>query len=185
MESVNPASLTVIKIGGGLSGQPGALARTGVRIARAAATRALIVLPGGGPFADAVRAFDAADPLSPSAAHWMAILGMDQFAHVLTDRIPGARLVEDRAGMQAAHAAGAVPVLAPARWLRAADELPHDWAVTSDSLAAYLATLLGADELILVKPVAGGIELADAYFGRTVPAGMRWRIVDAAAEDWP
>ena len=52
-------------------------------------------MPGGGPFADAVREFDRAMGLSSDAAHWMAILAMDQYAHVLAERIPGATLIEE------------------------------------------------------------------------------------------
>ncbi len=170
-------ALLVVKVGGGLAGIPGALARTGQAIARAAVARRLVVIPGGGPFADQVRAFDRREGLTPTAAHWMAILAMDQYAYAVADRIPGAVTVDDRAGIETTHAAGAVPVLLPTRWLRAADELPHSWEVTSDSLAAYLATLLRATELVLVKPVGGGIELLDAYFSRTIAAGIRWRVV--------
>ena len=112
----------------------------------------------------------------------MAILAMDQYAHALADHIPNSRVVEDRPGILAAQAEGAIPVLAPYRWLRAADELPHSWDVTSDSLAAYLATLLGARELVLVKALVGGEELADPYFRRALAAGMRWRIVSATAD---
>ena len=43
----------------------------------------------------------------------------------------------------------------------------------------YLATLLGAEELVLVKPVDGGEELVDPYFRRALAAGMRWRVVSA------
>jgi len=184
MEPVNSESLTVVKVGGGLAASADALGRVARAVARAAVTRRLVVVPGGGPFADAVRAFDAAHRLSPTAAHWMAILAMDQYAFALGDTISGGRVVEDRAGIRDAHLAGAIPILAPSRWLRAADELPHAWEVTSDSLAAYLATLLGADELILVKPVSGGPDLADPYFSRALPAGMRWRIVDPTTAEW-
>lgn len=162
----------VVKIGGGLSAIPGALARTGTAVAAAAARVPLIVIPGGGPFADAVRRFGTVYPLSDSAAHWMAILGMDQYAFALAEQIPGARVVDDQVGIHNAWAADAIPVLAPSRWLRAADELPHRWEVTSDALAAYLAMLLGAGRLVLVKPVAGGMELTDSYFRRALPAGM-------------
>ncbi len=70
-------------------------------------------------------------------------------------------------------------MLAPSRWLRATDELPHRWEVTSDSLAAYLATLLGAGALLLVKPVSGGTELVDDWFLRVAPTDLRVRIVGA------
>lgn len=184
MEPVNTESLTVAKVGGGLAASPDTLRRVGQAVARMAARTRLVVVPGGGPFADAVRAFDATHGLSKSAAHWMAILAMDQYAFALADVIPGGRLVEDGAGIHAAHTLGAIPILAPSRWLRAADELPHSWDVTSDSLAAYLAMLLGADELILVKPVSGGLELLDPYFTRALPAGVRWRVVDPTTERW-
>jgi len=169
--------LAVVKVGGALAGGAGQLARLGEALAGASRRHRLVVVPGGGPFADQVRAFDRANKLSADAAHWMAILGMDQYAFALCDVIPESRLVEDRAGIQAAHMDGKVPVLAPARWLRATDELPHTWDVTSDSLAAYLATLLGADRLVMVKPVAGGTEVLDPWFIRTVPAGIRWSVL--------
>jgi probable H4MPT-linked C1 transfer pathway protein len=169
--------LTVMKVGGGVSAVPGGLSRVGAAIGRTAEQRRVVVLPGGGPFADQVRTFDAEWGLSPDAAHWMAILAMDQYAFALADHIACARVVEDRAGIQAALAEGKVPVLAPSRWLRAADELPHSWDVTSDSLAAYLAMLMGADRLVLIKPVSGGRELLDPHFDRALPAGMPWTIV--------
>jgi aspartokinase-like uncharacterized kinase len=155
----------------------------GQALVAAARRRRIVVIPGGGPFADAVRHFDSAHTLSPTAAHWMAILGMDQYAWALADQTPESRVVEDSAGIAAAHAAGAIPILAPSRWLRAADELPHRWEVTSDSLAAYLAMLLGADDLILIKATTSGDDLVDPWFTRALAAGTRSRIlgIDAIA----
>jgi aspartokinase-like uncharacterized kinase len=174
---------SVIKIGGGIARVPGLLRRVAVEVARVAPRHPLVVVPGGGGFAGQVRDFDRTHRLSADAAHWMAVLAMDQYAFALADLIPGSRLVEDRPGMLTAQSEGAVPVLAPARWLRAADELPHSWEVTSDSLAAYLAMLLGAERLVLVKPVAGGVELTDPWFLRTVPAGVRWSVLAGGGID--
>ncbi len=175
-----PDGMTVVKVGGGMLAEPGLLPRVGRALARLAGERTVVIVPGGGPFADQVRQFDQRHGLPPSSAHWMAILAMDQFAWVLAAVVPGSRIVEDRAGILQAHRDGMIPVLAPSRWLRATDELPHRWEVTSDSLAAYLATLLGADELILVKPVGGGTELVDDWFLRVAPADLRVQIVGAA-----
>src|SRR5690606_31775884 len=73
----------VIKVGGSLAGDP-ALPRLLETLAElAAAGQRRVVVPGGGPFADAVRAACAAHDPGPSAAHWMAILAMDQYAHLL------------------------------------------------------------------------------------------------------
>lgn len=169
--------MKVIKVGGSLAAIDGALRSVGITIAAAAERDRLVVIPGGGPFADAVRTFADTHPLSQTASHWMAILGMDQFAFALAEQIPRATVVDDQLGIQRAWQDGRVPVLAPSRWLRAADELPHRWEVTSDSLSAYLAMLLGADRLVLIKATTGGRELTDEYFSKALPSGMPCEII--------
>jgi hypothetical protein len=73
-------------------------------------------------------------------------------------------------------------VLAPSRWLAAADPLPHTWEVTSDSIAAWAAGELDAAHLILVKPPgASGPHLVDAHFERTRRPGVTCDCL--AAED--
>ena len=166
--------LAVVKVGGGLSATPGALAAVGAALARAGRRHRLLVVPGGGAFADAVRAFERREPLSADATHWMAILAMDQYAHVLAERIPGAVLVEEPGGLNAALGTAGVAVLAPYRWLRAADVLPHTWEATSDSVAAFVAGALDAGRLVLVKPVSGGLtpEMVDSCFESVRPVGL-------------
>jgi aspartokinase-like uncharacterized kinase len=118
-------------------------------------SRRLLVVPGGGPFADAVRRACALRDPGTSAAHWMAILAMDQHAHLLASWLPGARLVAQAQEALAAVGAGEVAVLAPYAWLRASDSLPHGWHVTSDSIAAWVAQQVGARRLVLLKAVEG------------------------------
>lgn len=120
-------------------------------LASLAATRRLAVLPGGGPFADAVRAAVHRHPAGDSAAHWMAILALDQHAHLLAGLEPRARLCISAVEVESALGDARLAVLAPYAWLRAADPLPHSWDVTSDSLAAWLAARLDARRLILMK----------------------------------
>jgi aspartokinase-like uncharacterized kinase len=163
---------TVIKVGGGLLGVPGALARVCAAVAALGRRHPVVVVPGGGPLADAVRALDARVGLSPGAAHWMAVLAMDQYAHLLAERIEGGRLVEDPGAIAGALAVGEVAVLAPSRWLRAADPLPHSWDATSDSVAAFVAGALDADRLVLVKPVEVGAAGVDRCFVAVAPAGL-------------
>lgn len=165
--------LVVVKVGGGLLSAPGALPRLASALTAARARCRLVVVPGGGPFADAVRRFDATHGLSSAAAHWMAILAQDQYAHALADRIPRATVARDPDAIGNAHAEGCLPVLAPSRWMLAADVLPHGWEATGDSVAAYIAGALDAERLILVKPVAGSVdEMTDAYFRTALPVGM-------------
>lgn len=166
--------LTVVKVGGGLSAAPGALAAVGAALSTAGRRHRLVVVPGGGPFAEAVRTFGRREPLSADAAHWMAMLGMDQYAHVLAERIAGAALVEEPGGLPAVLGETGVAVLAPYRWLRAADVLPHTWDATSDSVAAFVAGALDAERLVLVKPTSGDSTagMVDSYFDAVRPAGM-------------
>jgi 5-(aminomethyl)-3-furanmethanol phosphate kinase len=164
------ASLSVVKVGGGLTRLPGALDAVCMKLGDVARTHPLVLVPGGGPFADAVRAFERRNALSPDAAHWMAILGMDQYAHVLADRIAGAVLIEEPGEVCEALRGGHPAVLAPTRWMRSADVLPHGWNVTSDSIAAFVAGALGAQRLALIKP--GEHAEVDPYFNTALPWGL-------------
>jgi aspartokinase-like uncharacterized kinase len=168
---------TVVKIGGGLLATPGALERVCGAVAALARREPVVVVPGGGALAEAVRELDRSIGLSPDAAHWMAILAMDQYAHLLAERIPGGRLVEEPGGVAVTIADGAVAVLAPSRWLRAADTLPHSWDATSDSVAAFVAGALDAVRLDLVKPADVGWEGVDGCFRMVAPVGLEVRIV--------
>ena len=167
----------VVKIGGSLLGVPGAVAAVAATVAALGRDQPVVVVPGGGPFADAVREVERRDGLSATAAHWMAILAMDQYAHLLAGRIEGAELVEDTGGIGGALAAGRVAVLAPARWLRAADVLPHSWEVTSDSIAAFVAGALDASRLILVKPGEVGAGGVDSFFNAVAPVNLEVSVV--------
>jgi aspartokinase-like uncharacterized kinase len=173
----------VVKLGGGLLAQPACLDRVLEAIAAAARGRRLLIVPGGGPFADAVRDVDRRHRLSDDAAHWMAILGMDQMAHFVTSRLTGSVLVATPDEIADALGRTLVPVLAPSRWLRDADPLPHSWDVTSDSIAAWVAGTLGAPRLVLVKPPGVGLDQSavDAYFSRALRPHVAPAVV--AADD--
>lgn len=154
-DAVNVAVDVVLKVGGALVRQPEAFDRAATELGRLRRDAHIVLVPGGGPFADTVCDVDRLLRLGDDAAHWMAVLAMDQYAHVLGARIPRAVVVEDPADLDAVFNAGRIPVLAPSRWLRRADPLPHSWDVTSDSIAAWIAVALRATHFVLLKPVAG------------------------------
>ena len=166
----------VVKIGGALLSQP---AQLDVVLAEVAAAPAVLVVPGGGPFADTVRDLDRSIVLGDDAAHWMAILGMDQYAHLLVGRTNGV-LVTRPEDVEAALLAIRVPVLAPYAWLRQHDPLPHSWDVTSDTIAAWFAGQLGASRLVLVKAAhASGPAMVDPCFERFLPSHVAAHVVTA------
>ncbi len=168
----------VVKLGGGLLKVPGAVESAAEALAQLGRRWRVVVVPGGGPLADTVRALDRSPGLSSDAAHWMAILAMDQYGHLLAERIAGAALVEEPGGIASALAQRRIAVLAPYRWMRAADVLPHTWDATGDSVAAFVAGALDARRLVLVKPVDGPIaDLVDRCFAAVVPAGLPVTII--------
>jgi aspartokinase-like uncharacterized kinase len=155
----------VVKLGG-------SFARAGDRAGWLAAIAPLggraVLVPGGGPFADAVRAQQPVLGVSDRAAHRMALLAMAQFGIALAEFSPAFQPAASEAAIRAALAAGRVPV-----WLPMPDAAPgvaESWDVTSDSLALWLATRLGAARLLLVKQVPGGVELLDGAFRAMLPA---------------
>ena len=107
-----------------------------------ASPRPLLVVPGGGIFADTVRQAGVND----DAAHWMAIAAMEQYGWVLASHgmATTRRLVHP----------GKPCVLLPYCVMRRHDPLPHTWDVTSDTIAAWVAGTLGS-ELLLLKSVDG------------------------------
>jgi aspartokinase-like uncharacterized kinase len=155
----------VIKVGGALMRDPEAFRCAVAALGQIRRDARVVLVPGGGLFADAVREADRTLGLGDDAAHWMAVMAMDQYAHVLGARIPRGVVVRNPGRIAAAHTAGRVPVLAPYRWLRRADPVSHSWDVTSDSIAAWVAITLGAAHLVLLKPAGGAVgDVTDAYF---------------------
>lgn len=177
----------VIKVGGALLSLDDTLPRTLAALERLASEHSFVVVPGGGPFANAVRSVSERHPLTPDDAHWMAILGMDQYAILLASRIRKAELVHRRGEIARAHSCGKIPVLAPYRWLREADPLPHSWDVTSDSIAAWVAIEVGAPRLILIKPSAHDQRaVVDRYFERARTPALECSILtpDMLSGNW-
>jgi aspartokinase-like uncharacterized kinase len=146
---------TVVKLGGSLALHPEKLRILCKKLSEASKKHKLIVVPGGGEFADVVRSLDKRFSLSSVVSHRMAILGMDQYGLLLSDLMPNAVSVSKLEEIKHFLDMNKVPVFLPSTLLFSLDPLENSWDVTSDSIALYLADRLVAHRVLLVTDVDG------------------------------
>ncbi len=141
----------VLKLGGSLSSA--AELPEWLRACAGLAPR-LVLVAGGGPYADAVRDAQARWRFGDAPAHAMALVAMELFARqccaMQYGLVPCATLRDMRRVLRR----GRTPVWMPLRLALRDDALDASWNTSSDSLAAWLALHLGAAGLMLVKSVA-------------------------------
>jgi len=145
--------IRVIKLGGSLIEHGRAIIRN-LRDYAVANNLRLVIVPGGGPFAMAVRAL--ADKLSDEAAHWMAVLAMHQYGLFLANGNAEFPLIETLDDI--IDSDGGVSILLPYKILKDDDRLPHTWDVTSDTIAAFIAYKLGERCFIKLTNVDGVLD---------------------------
>ncbi|HJT32569.1 MAG TPA: hypothetical protein VJ783_11040 [Pirellulales bacterium] len=170
--------IRVVKLGGSLLDLPDLAARLrrwlGARPARPSA-----IIVGGGRLVDAVRQYDRLHALGDETAHWLAVQAMQVQARMVATLLPEATWAESVERLIAV--APPLSIVDPWELLRDDDRrlspqpLPAGWQVTSDSIAARLAQLCGAAELVLLKSAlpaeatltaAASSGYVDAFFPR-------------------
>lgn len=185
--------LWVVKLGGSLTGSPH-LKRWLAVLGDAGGSA--VIVPGGGPFADQVRAAQKKWRFGDAAAHHMALLAMEQYGRMLAGLHPGLHPAASRAEIARVRRAGLAAVWMPTRMVLGEPHIAASWDITSDSLAAWLAGALAADRLVLVKSVVltGGPIAASALARRGIvdpafpdyvarSAGEAWCVDDARHAD--
>jgi aspartokinase-like uncharacterized kinase len=158
IESSRPR-LAIVKLGG--SHASGSHIKDWLA-AIAAEAGLIVIVPGGGPFADAVRTAQTSMGYGDRAAHVMALMAMAQFGCALQSLNPALRLAASRSAILRALKERKVPVWSPEQMTCAA-ALQETWDLTSDSLAAWLAGALGAGRLLLIKHGHFETETVDAH----------------------
>jgi aspartokinase-like uncharacterized kinase len=148
-------SLIVYKIGGSLFDLP-ELPLVIRRVLTQRPDSSPLLVAGGGRAADLVREWDSVHELGRDSAHALALEAMDLGASLLAHFLPEARLVRSEEQVRMAAGDHAVSILCAGCFIKAAQAeghaaLEHSWRVTSDSIAAWTAHVLGATELVLVK----------------------------------
>lgn len=119
-----------------------------------------VIIPGGSVFADNVRELQGKMQFSDDIAHWLAIKAMEMYGAYIAS-LDGSNIVAEAHDLLETYEVmrrGKIPVLMPYRIIREHDELPHEWSVTSDSIAVFIAGLLKANMIVFAKPVNGVVD---------------------------
>jgi 5-(aminomethyl)-3-furanmethanol phosphate kinase len=147
--------ITVVKVGGSLAQKPKKLRALCNKLSQLSIRYRLVVVPGGGEFADVARKMDKQFALSPSASHRMAILGMDAYGFLLSDLIENASTADTFEKTTQILENKKLAVFLPSRFMFSEDPLANSWEVTSDSISACIAGRLKAKRILLLTDVNG------------------------------
>ena len=143
----------IVKLGGSLFNSP--VLPQWLHILGRYGCRRVVIVPGGGPFANHIREAQKIRQFSDSCAHRMALRAMDQFGLMLSGMAERHAIELNPVGeveeLKVVLDDGQVPVWLPAMALDHEQTIMQNWDVTSDSLAAWLAGKLQAERLILIK----------------------------------
>jgi aspartokinase-like uncharacterized kinase len=113
----------------------------------------IIIIPGGGTLANFVRNLDEKMVLGDEKSHWMAIHAMNFNGKKLASCYDHIETIEKIDAIKKKRRVFAI--FLPYQYLKSKDILPHNWQVTSDSIALYIAHELNFDRVYLIKDVNG------------------------------
>lgn len=206
--------IRVIKVGGSLLTWPG-LREALPAWLKTKSDATNLILFGGGECVEAMRELDALWDLDPSAMHWRCVKLLDatcEIAHELwpdwevfslnqlsdTSAEPLQQLqhfIHQKHQDRGSHAFLNIIVQASSIYTRNVHNLPHTWATTTDSIAAYLASVSQASELALLKSTSptntSSLQalsqegFVDDAFPAIVPSQCRVVSVHFTSANWP
>ncbi len=113
----------------------------------------IIIIPGGGSFANFIRKIYSELKFTEEIAHWMGIISMNYNGLELSKKYPNLQIIENL--NQLKENRKIFCILLPYEFIKENDELPHSWDVTSDSISLFIAKELELNECFLIKDVDG------------------------------
>ncbi|VAX22731.1 hypothetical protein MNBD_NITROSPINAE03-2090 [hydrothermal vent metagenome] len=115
----------------------------------------VVIVPGGGAFADFIRARSARRKTSEKTAHAQAVMSTGQFGYELAERFKNGIAVYNRSQVTAAFKSGATPVFIPHPFAVDQKRIPATWEATSDTIAVETCRYLRIGGLVMLKSVDG------------------------------
>lgn len=146
MPAINP---WIVKLGGSLATSPDLPAW--LQILNEHGGGRVVIVPGGGRFADNVRDAQREWRFSDAIAHHMALLAMVQYGLMLSDLSSRFVPADSMTKLHQVLKSGRVPIWLPVPMALEDVTIEASWRMTSDSLALWLAMRLQAACVILLK----------------------------------
>ncbi|MBT7952176.1 MAG: hypothetical protein HN764_11170 [Gammaproteobacteria bacterium] len=128
----------------------------------------VVIVPGGGKYADAVREDQLKHGFDDVKAHKLALLAMEQYAQLLNSIVPELQCVSDLDSINSCLRNNQVPVWLPYKMIVGEKKIPASWEAGSDALAIWLAKKINSNAVMLVKSV----NLPEHYSGLEELAGL-------------
>lgn len=144
--------MIIIKLGGSLLAS-GWLAKCLEKIENGFQGKMVVIVPGGGVLVEQVRKLQQEFAFNDRTAHCMALKAMQQMALLMNGLKPEFVVVNHCRDLVNLGGQNRISIWSPDIEELDAGCVPSTWEITSDSLAAWLAAKLEAEELILVKSV--------------------------------
>ncbi|MFX1363562.1 MAG: hypothetical protein ACFFCE_11130 [Promethearchaeota archaeon] len=113
----------------------------------------IIIIPGGGTFANFIRKVYTELKFTEEIAHFMGIISMNYNGLELSRNFPDIEVIENFSKLK--KISNTISIFLPYEYFKEHDNLPHSWDVTSDSIAIHLAKELELSECYLIKDVEG------------------------------
>lgn len=113
----------------------------------------VVIVPGGGVFADQVRYLQKELQIDDTTAHRMALRAMEQFGTLLTTLDPRLHAAHTIEAINHCLEKKEIPVWFPYDMIAGNPVIKATWDITSDSLALWLANCLKCQNLVMVKSV--------------------------------
>jgi hypothetical protein len=113
----------------------------------------IIIIPGGGTYANFVRRIDEKISIGDELSHWMAIFAMNCNGIELSQKYNDIKYFDNLVEIKKSNER--IVIFLPYDFINQRDELLHSWDVTSDSIALYIAHHLGIKDCFLIKDIDG------------------------------
>lgn len=113
----------------------------------------IIIIPGGGSYANFVRKLDKKISVGDDLSHWMAIFAMNCNGIRINQQYYQLTCFTNLDELNKSKEK--IVIFLPYDFLYQRDELPHSWSVTSDSITLYFAHQLGLKDCFLIKDIDG------------------------------